>query len=184
MLGRSMSDLQRELEECQRLKTAIFEASSDGLAILDANGRFIDVNRAWERIMGMTRAEVLGRTDLEMYRAVGYEGPMMWKKIVPDFAPAAVLMKINGDTVLVAAKDFIYGTCGAIHEALVESELFGYLDGAFTGSLRSGKKGQIELANGGSLFLDEISELPLPSQVKLLKFLDDKVLFPLGGQSP
>jgi transcriptional regulator with PAS, ATPase and Fis domain len=62
--------------------------------------------------------------------------------------------------------------------------LFGYQAGAFTGSLRSGKKGQIELANGGTLFLDEISELPLPSQVKLLKFLDDKVIFPLGGQSP
>src|SRR5260370_27276107 len=118
MLGRSMSDLQRELEECQRLKTAIFEASADGLAILNANGRFIDVNRAWERIMGMTRAEVLGRTDLEMYRAVGYEGPMMWKKIGPDFAPAAVLMKINGDTVLVAAKTD-RGPGGAIRHVIV-----------------------------------------------------------------
>ena len=56
-----MNDLQRELDECKRLKTAIFEASSDGLAILDANGRFLDVNRAWERIMGMSRAEVLVR---------------------------------------------------------------------------------------------------------------------------
>jgi transcriptional regulator with PAS, ATPase and Fis domain len=83
-----------------------------------------------------------------------------------------------------AAKPFVEVNCGAIPEGLVESELFGYQAGAFTGSARQGKKGQIEMANGGTLFLDEISELPLASQVKLLKFLDDKVIFPLGGQSP
>jgi transcriptional regulator with PAS, ATPase and Fis domain len=83
-----------------------------------------------------------------------------------------------------AAKPFVEVNCGAIPDGLVESELFGYQAGAFTGSARQGKKGQIEMANGGTLFLDEISELPLPSQVKLLKFLDDKVIFPLGGQSP
>jgi transcriptional regulator with PAS, ATPase and Fis domain len=80
-----------------------------------------------------------------------------------------------------AAKPYIEVNCGAIPEGLVESELFGYQPGAFTGSLRSGKKGQIELANGGTLFLDEIGELPLGSQVKLLTFLDEKVISPLGG---
>src|SRR5207245_4938292 len=81
-----------------------------------------------------------------------------------------------------AVKPFIEVNCGSIPETLVESELFGYLAGAFTGSLRSGKKGEIELANGGTLYLGEISELPLSSQVKLLKFVDDKVIFPAGGQ--
>jgi transcriptional regulator with PAS, ATPase and Fis domain len=80
-----------------------------------------------------------------------------------------------------AVKPFIEVNCGAIPEGLVESELFGYQPGAFTGSLRSGKKGQIELAHGGILLLDEISELPLASQVKLLSFLDQKVIAPLGG---
>jgi TyrR family helix-turn-helix protein len=80
-----------------------------------------------------------------------------------------------------ASKPFVEVNCGAIPENLVESELFGYEPGAFTGSNRSGKKGQIELAHGGTLFLDEISELSLSSQVKLLKFLDDKVVSPLGG---
>jgi transcriptional regulator with PAS, ATPase and Fis domain len=80
-----------------------------------------------------------------------------------------------------ASKPFVEVNCGAIPESLVESELFGYEPGAFTGSHRSGKKGQIELAHGGTLFLDEISELPLSSQVKLLKFLDDKVVSPLGS---
>ncbi len=82
-----------------------------------------------------------------------------------------------------AAKPFVEVNCGAIPEGLVESELFGYQPGAFTGSLRSGKKGQIELAHGGTLFLDEIGELPLASQVKLLTFLDEKVISPLGGAS-
>ena len=83
-----------------------------------------------------------------------------------------------------AKKPFIEVNCGAIPEGLVESELFGYEPGAFTGSLRSGKKGQFELANGGTLFLDEIAELPLGSQTKLLKFLDDKVVHRVGAASP
>ena len=71
---------------------------------------------------------------------------------------------------------FVEVNCGALPENLVESELYGYQPGAFTGSLRSGQKGLFELANGGTIFLDEISELPLMSQTKLLKFLDDKVI--------
>jgi PAS domain S-box-containing protein len=80
-----------------------------------------------------------------------------------------------------AAKPFIEVNCGALPESLVESELFGHEAGAFTGSLRGGKKGQFELANGGTIFLDEIGELPLASQAKLLKVLDDKEIRPLGG---
>jgi TyrR family helix-turn-helix protein len=83
-----------------------------------------------------------------------------------------------------ADKPFVEVNCGAIPEALVESELFGYQAGAFTGSARSGKKGQAQIAEGGTLFLDEISELALNSQVKLLKFLDDKTISPLGSTKP
>lgn len=83
-----------------------------------------------------------------------------------------------------AEKRFIEVNCGAIPDGLVESELFGYQPGAFTGSARSGKKGQFEVADGGTIFLDEVSELPLASQTKLLKFLDDKVLHRLGSTSP
>ena len=71
--------------------------------------------------------------------------------------------------------------CGAIPEGLLESELFGYEEGAFTGAKRGGKPGQIELANNGTLFLDEIGDLPLHLQVKLLKVLDEKQLVHLGG---
>lgn len=63
--------------------------------------------------------------------------------------------------------------CGAIPETLVESELFGYEKGAFTGAAQKGKPGYFELADGGILFLDEVAELPIGSQVKLLRFLED-----------
>jgi PAS domain S-box-containing protein len=73
--------------------------------------------------------------------------------------------------------------CGALPADLVEAELFGYAPGAFTGSLRQGKKGQFELAHRGTIFLDEIGELPLPSQTKLLKVLDDKEIRPIGAEA-
>ena len=80
-----------------------------------------------------------------------------------------------------AEKPLIRINCGAIPETLVESELFGYEAGAFTGAKAGGKPGSLELANGGSLFLDEIAELPLSAQVKLLRFLEDGRLTRLGG---
>jgi len=71
--------------------------------------------------------------------------------------------------------------CGAIPESLVESELFGYEKGAFTGAGDKGKPGYFELADGGILFLDEIAELPQASQVKLLRFLEDGQIYRVGG---
>ena len=71
--------------------------------------------------------------------------------------------------------------CGAIPESLVETELFGYKKGAFTGADQRGKPGYLELADGGILFLDEIAELPLSSQVKLLRFLEDGKVSRVGG---
>lgn len=76
---------------------------------------------------------------------------------------------------------FIEVNCGAIPEALLESELFGYESGAFTGARKEGKIGIIELANGGTLFLNEIGELPLNLQVKILQVLQDRVLVRVGG---
>jgi PAS domain S-box-containing protein len=80
-----------------------------------------------------------------------------------------------------AEKPLIKINCGAIPESLIESELFGYEKGAFTGAQAGGKPGYFELADGGTLFLDEIAELPLPSQVKLLRFLEDGRITRLGG---
>ncbi|SHM27935.1 PAS domain S-box-containing protein [Caldanaerovirga acetigignens] len=76
---------------------------------------------------------------------------------------------------------FIAVNCAALPETLVESELFGYEKGAFTGSSEKGKIGLFEAANGGTLFLDEISELPLPQQAKLLRVLETKTIRRIGS---
>jgi DNA-binding NtrC family response regulator len=78
-------------------------------------------------------------------------------------------------------KPFISINCGAISKDLVESELFGYEKGTFTGGLQNGKKGKCEMADGGTLFLDEISELLLSAQVKLLRFLEEREFYRVGG---
>jgi len=74
--------------------------------------------------------------------------------------------------------------CGAIPENLLESELFGYERGAFTGAKNEGKPGMFELASGGTLFLDEIGEMPLKLQVKLLRVLQEKEIVRVGGTKP
>lgn len=81
-------------------------------------------------------------------------------------------------------KPFIKLNCGAIPENLLESELFGYEKGAFTGASKDGKKGTFELANEGTLFLDEIGEIPLSLQVKLLRVIQENELVRLGGTKP
>ncbi|WP_209343271.1 sigma 54-interacting transcriptional regulator [Flavonifractor sp. AGMB03687] len=78
-------------------------------------------------------------------------------------------------------KPFVKISCGAIPDNLLESELFGYEAGAFTGANKHGKPGIFELGDGGTVFLDEIGELPLQLQVKLLTVLQDRTFFRLGG---
>ena len=75
---------------------------------------------------------------------------------------------------------FIKINCGALPETLLESEIFGHQKGAFTGAVEN-KPGRFKLAHNGTIFLTEIGDLPLPLQVKLLTFLDDKVIYPLGS---
>lgn len=76
---------------------------------------------------------------------------------------------------------FIEVNCSAIPEALFESEFFGYEGGSFTGAKSKGKIGYAEMAKGGTLFLDEIGELPMSLQAKLLKFIQDKQFYRVGG---
>ncbi len=76
---------------------------------------------------------------------------------------------------------FVAVNCASIPETLIESELFGYEDGAFTGARKSGSVGKIVQASGGTLFLDEIGDMPLPLQARLLRVLQDRVVTPLGS---
>ncbi|HAA05402.1 MAG TPA: sigma-54-dependent Fis family transcriptional regulator, partial [Syntrophobacteraceae bacterium] len=79
---------------------------------------------------------------------------------------------------------FIRVNCASIPSELFESELFGYKAGAFTGALKSGKPGKFELAHRGTIFLDEVGELPLGLQAKLLRVLQEKEIEPLGSPRP
>jgi transcriptional regulator of acetoin/glycerol metabolism len=76
---------------------------------------------------------------------------------------------------------FVALNCAAIPEGLIESELFGYEEGAFTGARKKGRTGKIQQADGGTLFLDEIGDMPLNLQARLLRVLQERVVTPLGG---
>jgi transcriptional regulator with PAS, ATPase and Fis domain len=81
-------------------------------------------------------------------------------------------------------RPFVPVDCSAIPRELLESELFGYAPGAFTGAAREGKAGKFELAQGGTIFLDEIGEMPLEMQAKLLRVLQERQLIRVGGVTP
>lgn len=93
----------------------------------------------------------------------------------------AKALHMSGDR---ADQSFVAVNCAAIPENLIESELFGYKPGAFTGASRQGSPGKIIQANNGTLFLDEIGDMPLSLQARLLRVLEEKEVVPLGGSTP
>ncbi|QXQ18200.1 sigma-54-dependent Fis family transcriptional regulator [Pseudomonas tolaasii] len=80
-----------------------------------------------------------------------------------------------------AGKPFVALNCAAIPESLIESELFGYRGGSFTGALKEGMRGKLQQADGGTLFLDEIGDMPFALQTRLLRVLEDRMVVPIGG---
>ncbi len=113
------------------------------------------------------------------------------KRVAPTDASVYILGETGTGKELIAKaihenssrKDgpFIALNCGAIPKDLMESELFGYVEGAFTGAKRQGYKGKFEQANNGTLFLDEIGEIPPSMQVALLRVLQERKVIPVGG---
>src|SRR5690606_491580 len=81
-----------------------------------------------------------------------------------------------------SGKPFVALNCAAIPENLIESELFGYRGGSFTGARREGMRGRLLQADGGTLFLDEIGDMPLMLQTRLLRVLEERQVEPIGGE--
>lgn len=137
------------------------------------------------------------KTQLISEKKYVFESPAMKevKATIMRIAPTNVTVLIEGQSgtgkEVVAdlihrlskrqGKPFVKINCGLIPKDLLESELFGYMPGAFTGAAKTGKTGKIETANGGTVFFDEIGELPLSMQVKLLEFLQDRHIVRVGG---
>lgn len=147
-----------------------------------------DENRRLQEATGSTPLDGIIATSEPMLRLC---------RSIEKIAPIDVTVLIQGETgtgkELVARSlhrlsgrsggPFVAINCAAIPENLLESELFGYEKGAFTGASAQ-KKGKIEFASGGTLFLDEIGDMPLPLQVKMLRFLQERVVERIGGHTP
>jgi PAS domain S-box-containing protein len=296
-LLQDVSELEAVTQELDRARQvsgeldAIIESSFDGIFVTDGQGRTTKVNQAYERITGISREEVLGRSmrelvdagfydesvslkvmqtgvpetivqtikrtgktimvtgnpvrdetgqihtivtnvrditelkrleleleraeelrsqyelELSRTRASGHIGPKLLVKSqhMREVLELALRLARVDSTVLIqgesgvgkelfaelihshsrrGAKPLVKISCAAIPETLLESELFGYAPGAFTGALKSGKAGLFEVAEGGTIFLDEIGEMPLSLQAKMLRVLQDREIVRLGGGAP
>ena len=143
---------------------------------------------------------ILGlKTQRDLDRIVGNSAPILQlKKNIRLIAPSPSNVLITGESGTgkeLAARaihgeslrkngPFVAVNCAALPESLLESELFGYVKGAFTGASSGGKKGLLETAEGGTFFLDEIGDMPLPIQIKLLRVLEQREILRLGSNNP
>jgi transcriptional regulator of acetoin/glycerol metabolism len=143
------------------LQPAATETGAVALRALDRG------DPAMARAIGKV-AKVLGHDIPIMIEGESGSGKELFARAVHDDGP-----RKNGP--------FVAINCAAIPEGLIESELFGYRDGAFTGARRTGSVGKIQQADGGTLFLDEIGDMPLSLQARLLRVLQDRTVTPLGG---
>lgn len=184
--------------------TPIFDDNNRITRILCNN---VDYNELVELKQNLDIAERLQRyyqthSNFEHYRNLAGEGFFVKNKKMMEILDTIENMSEIDPTVLITGKsgvgksilakkihlnspnksnNFIEINCGAIPEHLLESELFGYVKGAFTGANEGGKIGLIELANNGTLFLDEIGDLPINLQVKLLHVIQNKVIRRIGS---
>lgn len=165
-----------------------------GLTVFTSFKQLFEVADEAERMRQSRREH--SQQDQVIARLIGRSGPMNeLRRTIERVARSDISVCITGETgtgkELIAdaicacsprkGAPFIKINCASIPKELLESELFGYAPGAFTGANRMGQKGKFELANGGTILLDEIGEMPLELQSKLLRILQDRQVEPLGS---
>lgn len=192
-------------KRCLNTSTPIFDSHGNVLRVIAAIRDITELEKLQSRLSSLEveamayRLRVQGLENQTHSGLLG-QSPLM-NRIMQDIGKAAqsdavtLILGETGTGKSLAAKiihelsnrsqkPFITVNCGAIPAGLMESELFGYEKGAFTGASRGGKPGLIELAAGGTLLLDEIGELSLPLQAKLLHLLDGQPIYRLGSTKP
>lgn len=163
--------------------------------IVDLDGKTVGILEAVQDLRIFSRVNGKGGPPFGFAQLIG-RSPQMERiyQVLPVIAQSDSSVLITGETgsgkdfvaelihqASPRAKDpFIKVNCGALPETLLESELFGHQKGAFTGAIEN-KPGRFRLAHNGTLYLTEIGDLPLALQVKLLTFLDDRIVYPLGS---
>ncbi len=165
----------RDITELNSLKSQLEKAEEvsrhykEQLKIVEISGKYISKSQKSKELVAF--AMKLSKIDVTVL-ILGESG--VGKDVIADMLHENSLRK---------DKSMITINCAAIPDSLLESELFGYKYGAFTGAQKGGKLGAFELANGGTLFLDEVGELPLSLQAKLLRVIQKKEISKLGGHS-
>ncbi len=170
----------RDITEASRLKTELLEMKK----ISEQYKRELDDFKNEDRFI----KKLVYRSD-KMYKLINQA------RKISDFSSTVLIYGESGVGKEVIAqaihqlgkrstKNFLKLNCGAIPENLLESELFGYAGGSFTGADKNGKDGYFKQADGGILFLDEIAEMPLQLQVKLLRVLQEQEVIPIGSTTP
>lgn len=155
----------RPMRSVQRLVTKMVGASAQ-FTFDDILGSSPAIRRAIQAAKSVARS-----TSTVLLEGESGTGKEMFAQAIHNASP-------------VAAGPFVAINCGAIPRDLVESELFGYEEGAFTGARRGGRLGKFELANGGTVFLDEVGDMPLETQAALLRVLQEKQVVRVGGLKP
>lgn len=202
--------LEQEFKTGKKAKitsTPVYDSEGDVVMVVTHVSDITEVYRLKQAVAMKNEQEMILREELKLIRGKMFNNGTL---IAVDESTLSVLLMANkvapmDSTVMLfgetgvgkevfaeyiyknskrSTESFIRVNCGAIPANLIESELFGYEKGAFTGANKNGKRGLFEIANNGTLFLDEIGELPLELQVKLLRALQDQEITRIGGLSP
>lgn len=163
-----LNTLQRELERVESLQE-LYKTELEQLKLQNSRSLIMTSEKMKELIGMVIRIAAVDSTVL--IQGESGTGKELIAEIIHNYSSCR-------------EQPFIKVNCGAIPENLLESELFGYESGAFTGASKSGKAGMFELAQGGMIFLDEIADLPLKLQVKLLRVLQERTIMRIGGIKP